>query len=63
MLDTLMMSTFERLNRQDLEIDEVTIGVSRSMGTPPTTKIIMSVRINLEKYEHPYRVEDSNPSE
>ena len=49
---------YEHLRRivpADLEIHEVTTGVSLSTGTSPTTESITSLNpeINPEKYEHP----------
>jgi len=45
-----------------LEIDEVTIGASLSMGTSPTTKRIVPLNpeINPEKCEHPCQAGDLN---
>ena len=40
----LSMSTFERLSRQILEIDEVTTGASLSTDTSPTTERIAPVK-------------------
>ena len=53
----------QRTEPADLEIHEVTISVSLSMGTSPTTKSIapLNHRINLGKYEHPCQVENLNP--
>jgi hypothetical protein len=39
------MSSSERLSRQILEIDEVTIGASLSMRASPTTETIIPVKI------------------
>jgi hypothetical protein len=49
----------------NLENHEVTTGVSLSTGTSPTIESITLLipRINPEKYEHPYQVEDLNPGE
>jgi hypothetical protein len=47
----------------NLEIVEVTTGISLSMGTSPTTERIapLNPRINPEKYKHPCQVRDLNP--
>ena len=55
-------ASYEHLRRTepaDLEIHEVTIGVSLLMGMSPTTESIAP--INPGKYEHPCQVEDLNP--
>jgi hypothetical protein len=46
----------------NLEIVEVTTGISLSMGTSPTTERIapLNPRINPEKYKHPCQVGDLN---
>ena len=55
------MSTFKRLSRQILEIDEVTTGASLSTDTSPTTERIAPVKSwnKFRKIRTP--VEDSNP--
>uniref|UniRef100_A0A0A9FJ55 Uncharacterized protein n=1 Tax=Arundo donax TaxID=35708 RepID=A0A0A9FJ55_ARUDO len=47
-----------RKTELELEIDEVTIGVSLSTNTSSTTEKIapLILRINPRKYEHPCRV-------
>jgi hypothetical protein len=47
----------------DLEIHEVTTGVTLSTGTSPTTESIgpLNPKINSGKYEHMCQVEDLNP--
>jgi hypothetical protein len=47
----------------NLEIHEVTIGVSLSTETSPATEFVapLNPEINSEKYEHMYQVEDLNP--
>jgi hypothetical protein len=44
----------------NLEIHEVTIGVSLSTETSPATEFVASLNPS-EKYEHMYQVEDLNP--
>jgi hypothetical protein len=60
-------TSYEHLRRTelaDLEIHELTIGISLSTGTSPITESIapLNPRINLKKYKHPCQVEDLNPS-
>jgi hypothetical protein len=59
---------YERLRRTesaDLEIHEVSTGVSLSTKTSPTTESIapLNPKINLEKYEHSYQVKNLNPTQ
>jgi hypothetical protein len=49
----------------DLEIHEVTTGVSQSTGMSPTTESITPLNpwTNPGKYEHPCQVENLNPGD
>jgi hypothetical protein len=60
---TYLYKHLRRSKPIDLEIHEVTTGVSLSTGTSPTTKTIEPINpgINSGKYEHPYQVENLNP--
>jgi hypothetical protein len=55
--------TYISIASAHLEIDGVTIGVSLSTETSPTTESTtpLNPEINLEKYEHPCQVEGLSP--
>jgi hypothetical protein len=60
---TVLHEHLRRTEPTDLEIHEVTTGVSLSMGTSLTTKSIALINseINSGKYEQPWQVENLNP--